>query len=165
MRALRAIEAGEFQKLPGGVYSTSYIRQYARAIEFDSIDQRIVRSQHRVCADPRAHYFRNFSDRVLFPRRRIPGASLAPVDGFQQKNFQAYDAAADDDDGVVPGPDAEPAGENSAAAAVAHQVRVGDAVVQHLMGIDPIVRLRFLPACSEIPGAARLNKFKEARGA
>ena len=35
MRALRAIEAGEFQKLPGGVYSTSYIRQYARAIEFD----------------------------------------------------------------------------------------------------------------------------------
>jgi cytoskeletal protein RodZ len=35
MRSLRAIEAGEFQKLPGGVYSTSYIRQYARAIEFD----------------------------------------------------------------------------------------------------------------------------------
>lgn len=35
LRSLQAIEAGEFQKLPGGVYSTSYIRQYARAIDFD----------------------------------------------------------------------------------------------------------------------------------
>jgi cytoskeletal protein RodZ len=35
MRSLEAIEAGEFRKLPGGVYSTSYIRQYARAIDFD----------------------------------------------------------------------------------------------------------------------------------
>lgn len=35
IRSLRAIEEGQFQKLPGGVYSTSYIRQYARAIEFD----------------------------------------------------------------------------------------------------------------------------------
>jgi cytoskeletal protein RodZ len=35
MRSLEAIEAGEFQKLPGGVYNTSYIRQYARAIDFD----------------------------------------------------------------------------------------------------------------------------------
>jgi cytoskeletal protein RodZ len=35
MRALRAIEEGEFKKLPGGIYNTSYIRQYARAIEFD----------------------------------------------------------------------------------------------------------------------------------
>ena len=33
--ALRAIEAGEFQKLPGGIYNTSYIRQYAQAIDFD----------------------------------------------------------------------------------------------------------------------------------
>jgi len=35
VRSLQAIEEGEFQKLPGGVYSTSYIRQYARAIDFD----------------------------------------------------------------------------------------------------------------------------------
>lgn len=35
LRSLQAIEAGEFEKLPGGVYSTSYIRQYARAIDFD----------------------------------------------------------------------------------------------------------------------------------
>ena len=35
VRALKAIEEGEFKKLPGGIYNTSYIRQYARAIEFD----------------------------------------------------------------------------------------------------------------------------------
>ena len=34
-RSLEAIERGEFQKLPGGIYSTSYIRQYARAIDYD----------------------------------------------------------------------------------------------------------------------------------
>jgi cytoskeletal protein RodZ len=35
VRSLRAIEQGEFRKLPGGIYNTSYIRQYARAIDYD----------------------------------------------------------------------------------------------------------------------------------
>jgi len=35
VRSLDAIERGDFQKLPGGIYSTSYIRQYARAIDYD----------------------------------------------------------------------------------------------------------------------------------
>jgi transcriptional regulator with XRE-family HTH domain len=35
IRALQAIERGEFKKLPGGIYNISYIRQYARAIDFD----------------------------------------------------------------------------------------------------------------------------------
>jgi cytoskeletal protein RodZ len=35
VRSLRAIECGEFKKLPGGIYNTSYIRQYAQAIDFD----------------------------------------------------------------------------------------------------------------------------------
>jgi cytoskeletal protein RodZ len=30
MRYLQAIERGEFEKLPGGIYTISYIRQYAR---------------------------------------------------------------------------------------------------------------------------------------
>src|SRR5260370_772037 len=34
-RSVEALEAGEFKRLPGGVYSTRYIRQYARAIDFD----------------------------------------------------------------------------------------------------------------------------------
>jgi cytoskeletal protein RodZ len=35
VRSLEAIERGDFHKLPGGIYSTSYIRQYARAIDYD----------------------------------------------------------------------------------------------------------------------------------
>jgi cytoskeletal protein RodZ len=38
VRALQAIEDGDFKKLPGGIYSTSYIRQYARAIDFDETE-------------------------------------------------------------------------------------------------------------------------------
>ena len=32
IRSLRAIEEVDFRKLPGGIYNTSYIRQYARAV-------------------------------------------------------------------------------------------------------------------------------------
>ena len=39
-RFLRAIESEEFEKLPGGVFNTSYIRQYAAAIGFS--DQQIL---------------------------------------------------------------------------------------------------------------------------
>ena len=35
IRALQAIEAGDFEKLPGGIYNTSYIRQYAKAVDID----------------------------------------------------------------------------------------------------------------------------------
>ena len=35
VRSLEAIERGEFRRLPGGIYTTSYIRQYARAIDYD----------------------------------------------------------------------------------------------------------------------------------
>jgi cytoskeletal protein RodZ len=35
LRSLEAIERGDFKKLPGGIYNTSYIRQYARAIDYD----------------------------------------------------------------------------------------------------------------------------------
>jgi cytoskeletal protein RodZ len=38
VRQLEAIEAGDFSRLPGGIYNTSYIRQYARAIDFDEAD-------------------------------------------------------------------------------------------------------------------------------
>ena len=37
-RFLQAIEAEDFADLPGGVYSTSYIRQYARAIGYSETE-------------------------------------------------------------------------------------------------------------------------------
>ena len=36
VRYLDAIERGQFAKLPGGIYNISYIRQYARAIDYDA---------------------------------------------------------------------------------------------------------------------------------
>lgn len=38
IRSLKAIEGGDFKKLPGGIYNTSYIRQYAQAIDFDEAE-------------------------------------------------------------------------------------------------------------------------------
>jgi cytoskeletal protein RodZ len=35
VRHLDAIESGDFRKLPGGIYNTNYIKQYARALGFD----------------------------------------------------------------------------------------------------------------------------------
>jgi cytoskeleton protein RodZ len=35
IRTLDAIERCDFRKLPGGIYDTNYIRQYARAIDYD----------------------------------------------------------------------------------------------------------------------------------
>ena len=35
---LNAIEQGQFDKLPGGVYNRNYIRQYARAISYNEAD-------------------------------------------------------------------------------------------------------------------------------
>ena len=38
LRFLRAIEAEEFDQLPGGIFNTSYLRQYAAAIGYDAAD-------------------------------------------------------------------------------------------------------------------------------
>ena len=53
VRSLQAIESGEFSKLPGGIYSTSYIRQYARAIEFDEFEL-LAFYQNRAAVKPEA---------------------------------------------------------------------------------------------------------------
>lgn len=55
VRSLEAIERGEFRKLPGGIYTTSYIRQYAQAIDYD--ESAILAVYHREMAadaNPRA---------------------------------------------------------------------------------------------------------------
>ena len=45
LRSLEAIERGDFRKLPGGIYNTSYIKQYARAIDYD--ESAILAVYHR----------------------------------------------------------------------------------------------------------------------
>ena len=49
-RQLEAIESGEFSRLPGGIYNTSYIKQYARAIDFDEAD--LLGFYHEACSPP-----------------------------------------------------------------------------------------------------------------
>ena len=51
-RSLEAIERGDFRKLPGGIYTTSYIRQYAQAIDYD--EAAILAVYHReMAAEPK----------------------------------------------------------------------------------------------------------------
>jgi cytoskeletal protein RodZ len=47
IRVLEAIEAGDFKKLPGGIYNTNYIKQYARAIGFDEAN--LLAFYHDAC--------------------------------------------------------------------------------------------------------------------
>lgn len=47
VRQLRAIETGAFRELPGGIYTISYIRQYARAIDFD--ETILLAAYHESC--------------------------------------------------------------------------------------------------------------------
>ena len=46
VRSLEAIENGNFGILPGGIYATSYIRQYARAIDYPEDDILAVYRRH-----------------------------------------------------------------------------------------------------------------------
>jgi cytoskeletal protein RodZ len=60
VRSLEAIEQGDFRKLPGGIYNTSYIRQYARAIEYDEGALLAFYTREMACSDAAA---RTGSDR------------------------------------------------------------------------------------------------------
>ena len=54
IRSLKAIEEGDFRKLPGGIYNTSYIRQYARAIEYDEGALLAFYTREMACSDAAA---------------------------------------------------------------------------------------------------------------
>ena len=60
-RFLEAIEAEDFGALPGGVYNTSYLRQYARAARFDEsalIQYYYVRTAPVAAPEPPPSVFR-----------------------------------------------------------------------------------------------------------
>lgn len=77
---LEAIEAENFGHLPGGVYNTSYIRQYARAIGYDEtalLDHYHSKSEPKEMAEatPATSWFRmdealrNFPQYLITRRR------------------------------------------------------------------------------------------------
>lgn len=51
IRFLRAIEAEDFHELPGGIFATSYMKQYAAAI---GIDDTLLLSHYRASNEPAA---------------------------------------------------------------------------------------------------------------
>jgi cytoskeletal protein RodZ len=66
LRSLKAIECGEFAKLPGGIYNTSYIRQYARAIDFDESELLAFYNSKTAPNPGSGAEVRNGKDRGLF---------------------------------------------------------------------------------------------------
>ena|ERR1700722_1030838 len=73
LRFLQAIEAEDFEKLPGGIFSTSYLRQYAAQIGYDEVElltqfERKVNPQPVSVESDRETGSRGFLDRWL----RIP---------------------------------------------------------------------------------------------
>lgn len=70
VRALQAIEQGDFRKLPGGIYNTSYIRQYARAIDYDE------------------------SELLAFYQQQISGETLRPAAQSDKGNFGGFRPAS-----------------------------------------------------------------------
>jgi len=67
VRSLEAIEQGEFGKLPGGIYNTSYIRQYARAIDYD---ESALLSYYHQTTDTTPQTEANKTDRTVPPGYR-----------------------------------------------------------------------------------------------
>lgn len=68
---LRAIEEGRFESLPGGIYDVSYLRQYARAIDYDE-DELIRRYQERLGPAPATETAAPQHNIKLRPRLRWP---------------------------------------------------------------------------------------------
>ena len=66
---LQAIEEEDFDKLPGGVYDTSYIRQYAREIGYSDrelLDQYYTRTEQPITEEAR-------------PKKELPILEMHPV--------------------------------------------------------------------------------------
>jgi cytoskeletal protein RodZ len=77
---LRAIEHGEFDILPGGIYNISYIRQYARELDFD--EQELVRAYGRT----RAEELSNESEAAALRGEHLAlGAALKRLGDFLSK--------------------------------------------------------------------------------
>ena len=75
MRFLRAIEDEEFDKLPGGIFNTSYLRQYAAAIGLE--ESGLLAYYERIMnPEPAAGAMASPSERGLLDRWfRLPAAA------------------------------------------------------------------------------------------
>ena len=75
IRFLRAIEDEEFDKLPGGIFNTSYLRQYAAAIGLEE-------------SGLLAYY-----DKLMNPQAEAPAVAPRPERGLLDRWFRVSAAA------------------------------------------------------------------------
>lgn len=76
VRYLKAIERCEFEQLPGGVFNTSYIRQYAKAIDYSEQEllacyRSVVPEAAETAEGEAKRERRNGVWRLLLPRLRF----------------------------------------------------------------------------------------------
>jgi cytoskeletal protein RodZ len=71
IRFLRAIEDEEFEKLPGGIFNTSYLRQYAAAIGFDEA-KLLTHYSHKAEPKPADEGIEETSGRGIWRWLRVP---------------------------------------------------------------------------------------------
>jgi cytoskeletal protein RodZ len=92
MRFLRAIEEEQFDKLPGGIFNTSYLRQYAAAIGYD--ESELLVHYHRATNPPvaalKAQPKHWLIQQILFPQtaagdRRTKSPGSQREDGGEQE--------------------------------------------------------------------------------
>jgi cytoskeletal protein RodZ len=77
IRFLKAIESEEFEKLPGGIFATSYLRQYAAVV---GIDEAALLERYRTRWAPRSEVVEEpVRESVRNPIVRILRASLTVV--------------------------------------------------------------------------------------
>jgi cytoskeletal protein RodZ len=69
MSYLRAIEGAEFDRLPGGVFNRSYIRQHAHAIDYDEWD---LLARYRAIMGPDETASEEPGERRLLGLLRLP---------------------------------------------------------------------------------------------
>jgi cytoskeletal protein RodZ len=79
---LHAVESEDFEKLPGGVYNTSYLRQYARAAGYS--EGELLQHYHRVTAPEPS------KERVPSRGRLSEWLSGEPVRAFMQHVWQKH---------------------------------------------------------------------------
>lgn len=76
-RMLAAIEAEDFEKLPGGVFAKSFVRQYAHLLGLDEDEMATE------------------VDRMLHPEQSFEGAKAEPVAGIPLPRMEAWQSVGD----------------------------------------------------------------------
>lgn len=83
-RLLEAIENEQFDRLPGGVFAKSFVRQYAR---FLGLDEEVMGAE---------------VEKAIHPQGELPGFTMAPEPAFKVPRVVEWDGGGRSDSSVLP---------------------------------------------------------------